>query len=67
MGKFKGIKPAAQPRTLRSIAESNKAEFPEAIVEELSMSYDVAEEARPETVAQSGAKAPPFAVKGGGR
>ena len=48
MPKHNGIKPTAQPRSLRTMAESNTAEFPaDANVQPTGEYKDVAEAARP--------------------
>ena len=48
MSKFKGLKPAAQPRSIRSIAETNTGDFPdEANVQPGGEYIDEAEKARP--------------------
>jgi hypothetical protein len=45
--KHKGIKPPAQPRSLRSIAERNKGEFPADVEVDEPLAEDPAEAAKP--------------------
>jgi hypothetical protein len=68
MAKFSGAKPAAQSRSLRSIAERNTGDFPDDVDQAAPPYEDQAEQAKPTgSTSQAASTTIPFANLRGGR